>query len=180
MPTKTSTKVSRKRSNKKPKKKSAKKSSVRRRSKKKSAKKSPSKTSRSSKSKASVSKSQKADFYIGLQENHFLNVVSGLKTVEGRLNKGKFVQMKKGNTIIINGQYKTKITKIVKYKTFRDYLEKETLAKTLPGVYTIDDGVAVCRQYYTEVDEWEFGVIAIHLAKGSIIPLMAKKGVKKK
>jgi len=151
------------------------------RSKKKSAKSSKLKVSNSKPkvTKSKVAKSQKADFYINLQEKHFINVVAGTKTVEGRLNKGKFSDMKKGKTIIINGQYRTKIAKVVKYKTFAEFLKKETLPKTLPGVYDIDTGVAVYRQFYSETAEWEFGVVAIHLVKGVLIPPIFKKGAKK-
>ena len=56
---------------------------------------------------------------------------------------------------------KTLITNIRHYKTFEDYLRKETLI--LPGVPTIECGVVVYRQWYSE--EKEFGVLAIELRK---------------
>ena len=113
-------------------------------------------------------------YEMGLQDVHFNNVVAGLKTVEGRLNKGKFKEMKKGDTLEINGMYETKILGTVKYRTFREFLEKETLEKSLPGVNSIDAGIAVYRQFYPVEKEREFGVVAIHLALGNFKKLTNK------
>lgn len=119
--------------------------------------------------KTSVNNSHHANYYINMKNIHYLNVISGMKTVEGRLNRGKFAKMKKGQTIIINNVYKTKIAKIAKYKTFKEMLEKETLQAVLPGLYSLDNGVKIYREFYSNIDEWEFGVVAIHLSKGIFI-----------
>ena len=44
-------------------------------------------------------------------------------------------------------------------------IKKETLKRTLPGVPTIDCGVEVYRQYYSEELEKKFGVLAIELKR---------------
>lgn len=58
-----------------------------------------------------------------------------------------------------------KVVKVVKYASFRDMLEAETIDRVLPdgATTTVDDGVAVYRQFYTESIEKKKGVIAIHV-----------------
>jgi ASC-1-like (ASCH) protein len=53
------------------------------------------------------------------------------------------------------------IKKIVNYDSFEEYLSTEGLSKTLPGIKTIADGIAIYRQFYTEQQERQ-GVLAIH------------------
>ena len=63
----------------------------------------------------------------------------GLKTVEGRLNKGSFKELKVGDIITfynddaICREFNVKITKVTTHNNFETYLRKETLNKCLPG-----------------------------------------------
>lgn len=110
---------------------------------------------------------------INVQEPWFTLIKRGLKTVEGRLNKGKFSKMKKGDIISWcyskNNKkcesFKTKIIKISKYTSFEQMLKVETLKKTLPGIPTIECGVRVYREFYNENKEKDFGVLAITLKR---------------
>jgi ASC-1-like (ASCH) protein len=68
----------------------------------------------------------------------------GLKTCEGRLNKGDFAKLKKNDYIIYENndfgfmrKYKTKITSIHNYDSFKNYLEKESLKKCLSCINNI-------------------------------------------
>ena len=103
-----------------------------------------------------------------ISEPWFSLIKVGLKTVEGRLNKGEFMTLKKGDSIIIFNkelgfmrEYEIKITSIHKYKTFSEYLEKEKLEKCLPGIDTIEEGVKVYYKYYSKIDEEKYKIIAI-------------------
>jgi ASC-1-like (ASCH) protein len=100
-----------------------------------------------------------------LSEPWFELILNGLKTVEGRLNKGSFCKMIPGDQLLFyNDQgenFKVIITDIKHYKGFRQLLKKETLKKTLPGVKKIDDGVGIYRDFYSEKDEEKYGVLAI-------------------
>jgi ASC-1-like (ASCH) protein len=110
---------------------------------------------------------------INVQEPWFTLIKTGHKTVEGRLNKGKFSQMNKGDIVSWcykknnnkKETFKTVIVKISKYPSFEKMLKVETLKKTLPGVPTIKCGVRVYREFYDENKEKEFGVLAITLKK---------------
>ena len=104
-----------------------------------------------------------------LSEPWFTLISLGLKTVEGRKNKGRFKEMQIGEIIEwTNNDFNprsvlTKITKKEKYDTFNEYLEIEGLNKCLPGISNIEDGLSVYFKYFTKEDEREFGVIAIGL-----------------
>ncbi len=104
-----------------------------------------------------------------LSEPWFSLINLGLKTVEGRLNKGDFSQMKIGEVIEWkNDDFKSRsfMTKIVgkrEYKTFKEYLEAEGLNKCLPGIPTLEHGLSVYYKYFTKEDEEKYGVVAISI-----------------
>ena len=58
---------------------------------------------------------------------------------------------------------KSLITKIIKYSTFEEYLSQEGLARTLPGIKTIKEGIDIYYKYYTPEQEKEFGILAIYI-----------------
>ena len=74
-----------------------------------------------------------------------------IKTVEGILNKDYFANMQINDTIIfvndelleLERECEVIITNISYYDTFQSYLETETLAKCLPGIYTLEDGIKI-------------------------------------
>ena len=102
-----------------------------------------------------------------LSEPWFSLIKLKLKTVEGRLNKGDFSKMLVGDTIIFYNndfdyrQIKVKITKINNYKTFKTYLQRESLSKTLPGFTNMNNGLNVYFKYFTKKQENEFGIKAL-------------------
>jgi len=104
-----------------------------------------------------------------LSEPWFTLISLGLKTVEGRKNKGKFKDMQIGDIIQWhNEDFKerkilTKITGKSEYKTFEEYLTSEGLNKCLPGMPSIEHGLSVYFKYFTKEDEAKFGVVAIRL-----------------
>lgn len=99
-----------------------------------------------------------------LSEPWFSLVKLKIKSVEGRLNKGIFLNLKVGDIIefynddIINRKFKVKITKINTYNTFEEYLKKETLKKCLPGYMKIKDGLQVYHKYYSIEDEKKYKI----------------------
>ena len=104
-----------------------------------------------------------------LSEPWFSLISLGLKTVEGRLNKGRFKDMQVNDIIEWhNEDFKERkiLTKIVgkeEYKTFEEYLKKEGLDKCLPGIPTMEHGLSVYYKYFTKEKETEFGVVAIRI-----------------
>uniref|UniRef100_A0A2N9J3V0 ASCH domain-containing protein n=1 Tax=Fagus sylvatica TaxID=28930 RepID=A0A2N9J3V0_FAGSY len=59
-----------------------------------------------------------------------------------------------------------------RYASFSDMLGAESLAKVLPGVETIEEGVQIYREFYTEEKEKTNGVLAIHVSQVDIQPYM--------
>jgi len=111
----------------------------------------------------------KIDYIENLSEPWFTLISLGLKTVEGRKNKGKFKEMRVGDIVewtnenFLKRQVLTRITGKAEYKTFAEYLETEGLDKCLPGMPTLEHGLSVYFKYFTKEEETEFGVVAIRL-----------------
>lgn len=107
-------------------------------------------------------------FKLTVQDPWFSLIYCGNKTVEGRLAKNKFTEMKVGDIIIFSNDtlgflrfIKKKIVKINKYETFKEYLNKEKLEKCLPTITDIQNGVSIYRQFYSKQKEKKYGIIAI-------------------
>lgn len=103
-------------------------------------------------------------------EPWFTYIKEGLKTVEGRLDKGDFSKMKKGDIItFVNNNQKVDviIIDIDKYDTFSEMLRNKTLKRTLPdpSIKRNENGVKVYRQFYSPEDEKKYGVLAISFRK---------------
>lgn len=106
-----------------------------------------------------------------LSEPWFSLILLGLKTVEGRKNKGKFKDMKIGeiiqwtNSDFVERKVMTRIIDKAEYPTFEKYLETEGLDKCLPGMenFGLEHGLSVYFKYYTKEDEKNYGVIAIKI-----------------
>ena len=105
-----------------------------------------------------------------LSEPWFSLIKLGIKQCEGRLNKGDFSKIKRGDYIQFENNdfgfprsFNCKITSVVNYNSFFDYLENETLEKCLPTIDTIDQGVSIYYNYYTKNDEKLYKIIAIRL-----------------
>lgn len=107
-----------------------------------------------------------------VSEPWFTLIKLGLKAVEGRLKRGEFDDMRVGDRIkLVNSdlgfkrEFIVMIEWITYYDNFADYLEAEGLTGTLPGVDTMEEGLAVYYKYYTEEDEKKYGVIAMKFVK---------------
>jgi len=104
-----------------------------------------------------------------LSEPWFSLISLGLKTVEGRLNKGRFKDMEVGDIIEWhNEDFKERkfLTKIIgknEYKTFEEYLVSEGLGACLPGIPSLEHGLSVYFKYFSKEKESEFGVVAIKI-----------------
>lgn len=106
------------------------------------------------------------DYQISVRDPWFTYISDGSKQVEGRLDKGLFSKLKIGDNVSwVNGNslVKTRITNITKYPSFHDMISTEGLNRVLPNIKSIDNGINIYRQFYTESDEKRLGVLAITL-----------------
>lgn len=126
---------------------------------------------------------------INVGEPWFRALRDGVKTVEGRLHKGKFAALRPGTVLVVARSgppppsargasvarpasssraarpFVAVVTRVVRYASFVEYLSQEGLARTLPGVKTLEDGVAVYRAFYSAEDEAAHGVAALHVVR---------------
>jgi ASC-1-like (ASCH) protein len=108
-----------------------------------------------------------SNFKKEVKEPWFSLIKLGYKQVEGRLNKGDFVNMNIGDFILfINNDlgfernFIMEIKNISYYDNFQMYLENETLERCLPGIDNIEDGLKVYYTYYKKSDELEYKIKA--------------------
>ena len=105
-----------------------------------------------------------------VSEPWYTLILLGLKTIEGKKNKGRFKDMKIGEIIKWHNEdfnetrsFFTKIIRKTEYDTFKEMLETEGINKCLPGFKDIDSGLNVYYKYNTKEEENEFKVLAIEL-----------------
>ncbi len=100
------------------------------------------------------------------QEPWFSFIQSGKKIVEGRKNLPKFAQWKPGDILdfYCDGKsFRTRIIDMRRYKTLEYYLTTETLECVMPGVKTLEEGVAVYLQWSTRIEIEKYGFLAIEI-----------------
>ena len=101
-------------------------------------------------------------------EPYFTYVKNGQKTVEGRLFKGLYTEVKTGDHIEIQTEnekesFVVEVVGVNQHESFKELLEKESLKKVLPNAETIEEGIEIYRQFYTEEQEKEYGVVGIEV-----------------
>ena len=111
--------------------------------------------------------------YLSLRQEYFDAIKSGLKTVEGRVYSSKFKDLKAGMNIIFSS-IKTNETIICTveainlYANFTNMLQAEGFHNMLPGITSIDEGVALYENFpgYRD-DVKKNGALAIRIKKTS-------------
>ncbi len=105
-----------------------------------------------------------------VSEPWFSLIKCQLKKVEGRLLKGDFLNINKGDHIVWTNHdlgfprsCTTKISSIHHYNSFKDYLKSEGLNKCLPGIDNLEEGLAIYYKYFTTNQEKKNGVVAFRL-----------------
>jgi ASC-1-like (ASCH) protein len=100
------------------------------------------------------------------QEPYYSMVVEGLKTVEGRLNKGKFAEIEIGDILTMRpGNKKFRVTGRRQYKTFKEMLEAEGIKNVLPDKNNIEEAIQVYKKFYKESQQNRYGVLAIRIKR---------------
>ena len=124
------------------------------------------------KSKYIILKNQIGGSYtITIKQPWFDLIKNNKKTIEGRLDKGMFANLKKGDDItFVNGNEKLniKVSNIRKYKSFMEMIEVEGLDNILPTIKSVKEGAEIYNKYYPEKDQEKFGVLAIELSNNII------------
>ena len=104
-------------------------------------------------------------FDINVQEPYFSSIVSGKKTVEGRLNKGKFFDLQVGDILRINDSVEYLVTAKNIYPSFREMIAAEGLINVIPNKKTMDEALSVYSKFFSKEDELKYGVVGIKMIK---------------
>jgi ASC-1-like (ASCH) protein len=103
-----------------------------------------------------------------VQEPHFSNIVRGRKRVEGRVRKEPYALWKPGQVVQWTSPtgedvWTSTVVRITEYPSFESMLHAEGLPHVLPDVMTIEDGLAIYHEFYSQVQESTSGVLALEL-----------------
>jgi len=105
---------------------------------------------------------------INVQEPYHSLILNGKKTVEGRLNKGKFASIKVGDFLELEPEkIKFKIVGKNVYSNFKEMIKKEGIKNVIPDKKNIHEAVSVYYKFYTKDQETIFGVIAVRMRKSA-------------
>jgi ASC-1-like (ASCH) protein len=106
------------------------------------------------------------------------HIISGRKTIEGRLNRSKFAQYKVADTISLRrdvrdaagilhdgepGSVTVKIVAVRKYSTFLDLVTNEGYNQVIPDAEDAQSAADMYNQYYSAADQARYGVLAIEI-----------------
>lgn len=100
---------------------------------------------------------------INIQEPYYSFILNGDKRIEGRLNKGKFLNAEIGDIFKINNQVNFKLINKREYSSFKDMILKEGIENIIPDKKTIEEAVSVYYRFYSKEDERKYGVIALEI-----------------
>lgn len=114
----------------------------------------------------------------GRESNLLDDIIAGRKTIEGRLNKGKFAEYKIGDQIWLRRDYRdengmlhdgephvalVEITDIIHYKSFLEMASTEDFKTIIPYANSARQTADEYNKYYTAADQAGFGVLAIKI-----------------
>ncbi|KAH6770337.1 hypothetical protein C2S52_015140 [Perilla frutescens var. hirtella] len=102
-------------------------------------------------------------FELHVQEPFFSLLSDGVKTIEGRCAVGNYKRIQAGHVLLVNKCLTLQVQDVRQYSSFREMLEVESLASVLPGVTSIEEGVQIYRNFYSEEKERSNGVLAIYV-----------------
>lgn len=102
---------------------------------------------------------------LSVQEPYASLILQGRKTVEGRLNRGKFATVQVGDRVLVNDQVEFTISAKHQYTSFREMLEHEGVARVIPDAANLEAAVQVYYQFYIPEEEREFGVVGLELVR---------------
>lgn len=101
---------------------------------------------------------------IHCQDPWFSFIRDGLKPVEGRKGTPQHKKIKVGDLLnFTNGteEFVAKVTEVRTYASLEDYFEDVRLEKALPGVKSLEAGLAIYHQWSTEEQIKEYGFLGI-------------------
>lgn len=106
------------------------------------------------------------------------DIIAGRKTIEGRLDKGKFSQYRPGDQVWLRRDYRDEsgrlqegevrqalvgIKEIRKYASFTEMTHSENYKHILPAAQSAEAAASLYDKYYGAEDQARYGVLAIEI-----------------
>ena len=106
------------------------------------------------------------------------DIIAGRKTIEGRLNKGKFADYRIGDLVWLRRDYRdedgilydgepraclVKIVDIRQYASFLDLARTEDFKTVIPYAETPKQAADEYNKFYSSEDQAKYGVLAIQI-----------------
>ncbi len=95
------------------------------------------------------------------------DITAGHKTIEGRLNRGKFADYRVGDTVSLRRDYRDKDGQlrdgIRHYSSFLDMLTSEDYRQIVPRAQSTEEAVAEYSKYYSAADQEMYHTLAIEI-----------------
>ena len=102
-------------------------------------------------------------YHFWVQEPYKTFLINWQKTIEGRLNKWKFKEIKNWDVLLMDTWEKFEVLWTKIYETFSDMIETEGIENIIPDKKTIEEWVKVYYKFYSKEMEKKFWVIWIFL-----------------
>jgi ASC-1-like (ASCH) protein len=114
----------------------------------------------------------------GRESKMFNAIIDARKTIEGRLNRGKFAQYRPGDTIELRRdtrdesgrlhdgdkpEVRVQVVAVRRYDSFLEMLQTEDLQKVIPGAVSAQAAANEYNTYYSRDDQTKYGVLAIEI-----------------
>ena len=106
------------------------------------------------------------------------DIIAGRKTIEGRLNRGKFAQYQVGDFVSLRRDIRdqhgilhdggpdaalVKITAVRHYNTFLDLTTAEGYEKVIPHAHSTQQAADEYNKYYSAEGQASYGVLAVEV-----------------
>ena len=112
---------------------------------------------------------------IGIETSLVEAIRSGVKTVEGRLGKPRFLQIKEGDILnvrediwkdgVVIGSHddvlKLKVTQVLYFESFEEMFAAIDYKSAVPNSANIQDAMNKYSEFFSADDEEEYGVVAL-------------------
>ena len=126
-----------------------------------------------------MSSAQQTNIWVSGRESSLLDdMISGRKTIEGRLDRGKFSDYKPGDIVrprrdvrgpdgvLRDGEIdgsEFEITAVRKYKNFLEMIQAEGWQNVIPNAGSDKVAAETYNRYYSIEDQKKFGVLAVEV-----------------
>lgn len=105
-------------------------------------------------------------------------IIDGRKTIEGRLNRGKFAQYQPGDIVELRrdirgtdgilhdgdvAEIRVRVVAVRPYASFLEMIKAEGYQRVIPDATSPEDAANEYDKYYSAEDQQKYGVLAIQV-----------------